>query len=85
LKANKDSLSFENLGKIEDYNLFYVTMALYALLIGVFVFYTFQFSTPKERFKQYFLVDNILICMLAADVTYAALHVIYFCGIYSSD
>ncbi len=23
--------------------------------------------------------------MLAADVTYAALHVIYFCGIYSSD
>lgn len=33
----------------------------------------------------FLMVDNILICMLATDVAYTALHLISFCSIYSTD
>jgi hypothetical protein len=38
-----------------------------------------------ERIKTYFLLDNIMVCMLGADVSYAALHIVNFTASYSSD
>jgi hypothetical protein len=82
---NKENLTVDNMGGLADYTYFYMVMGLYAFVSIVFVTYSCLFSQLWERFKLYVLVDTILICMLAADVSYAALHVVSFTTTYSTD
>jgi hypothetical protein len=49
-------------------------------VILVFIIYSTFFRNLKEQVKLYFLLENILICEIATDVAYGALHIEYFCG-----
>ena len=60
-------------------------MAIYIVITACFIVYSSFFSTLMERIKIYFLLDNIMVCMLGADVAYAALHIVNFTASYSSD
>ena len=65
--------------------MFYIAMAIYIVVTAVFIVYSSFFSTMMDRIKTYFLLDNIMVCMLGADVSYAALHIVNFTASYSSD
>lgn len=65
--------------------MFYIAMAIYIVVTAVFIVYSSFFATMMERIKTYFLLDNIMVCMLGADVSYAALHIVNFTASYSSD
>lgn len=60
-------------------------MAIYIVVTACFVVYSHFFADLMERIKVYFLLDNIMVCMLGADVAYAALHIVNFTASYSSD
>lgn len=60
-------------------------IGLYAAITALFAFYSCQFASLWQRFKLFVMVDNIMICMLATDVAYAALHIVSFTAVYSSD
>jgi hypothetical protein len=72
-------------GRSDDFTYFYIVMGMYCFVTTVFVSYSCFFTTLWERAKLYAMVDNILITMLAADVAYAALHVVTFTATYSTD
>lgn len=62
-----------------------MVIGLYAFITVVFTVYSCQFVTLWKRFKLFVMVDNIMICMLATDVAYAALHIVSFTSVYSTD
>lgn len=82
---DKENYRINNLGRLEDFMYFYIVMGLYGGVSLLFIVYSCYFTSLWERFKLYLLVDNILICMLAADVAYAALHIVSFTATYSTD
>jgi hypothetical protein len=79
------NLEINNVGRSSDYAMFYIAMAIYIVVTAVFIVYSCFFTTMMERIKTYFLLDNIMVCMLGADVSYAALHIVNFTASYSSD
>jgi len=44
-----------------------------------------MFSNWRKRLKLYLLIDNMLICGLATDVAYGAIHILSFASIYNTD
>lgn len=79
------NLSINNIGRSTDYAMFYVAMAIYIVITACFIVYSLYFTNMMERIKIHFLLDNIMVCMLGADVSYAALHIVNFTASYSSD
>lgn len=65
--------------------MFYVAMAIYIVITVCFIVYSHFFTNLMERIKIYFLLDNIMVCMLGADVSYAALRIVNFTASYSTD
>ena len=80
-----NNLQINNVGRSSDYTMFYIAMAIYIVVTAVFIVYSSFFTTVMERIKLYFLLDNIMVCMLGADVSYAALHIVNFTASYSTD
>jgi hypothetical protein len=69
-----------------DFDLFYVVIALYLIISLTFIVYSCFFGpTLKKRLKLFFMVDNILICMIATNIAYAYLHIICFTTTYKTD
>lgn len=60
-------------------------LGLYTIITVLFTVYSCQFASLWQRFKLFVMVDNIMICMLATNVSYAALHIVSFTTVYSSD
>ena len=74
-----------DLGTTTDFKLFYVAMALYLYIISTLAILTLHSSTLKKVLALTFIVDHVLMVMLAANVTYTGLHLLAFSTDYSSD
>jgi hypothetical protein len=82
---DKNNLSFNDISRSTDYDLFYVAMALYIIMSAFFGIFSSFFADFKERLKIHILVDNISLCLWGTNISYAALHIINFTGSYSQD
>jgi hypothetical protein len=81
-----NQIAIKNAGRDTDFALFYVVIALYLLISLTFIVYSCFFGpTIKKRLKLFFMVDNILICMIATNIAYAYLHIICFTTTYETD
>jgi hypothetical protein len=80
-------IDIEDAGRdYSDFDLFYVVIALYLIISLTFIVYSCFFGpTLKKRLKLFFMVDNILICMIATNIAYAYLHIICFTTTYKTD
>lgn len=65
-----------------DFNIYYGLMVAYLLVITFNLFYSCQFSTIGHRIKLFLLLDNILVTMLAACISYVFVHLNTFCSVY---
>lgn len=82
---DKNNLSFNDISRSTEYDLFYVAMALYIIMSAFFGIFSSFFADFKERLKIHILVDNISLCLWGTNISYAALHIINFTGSYSQD
>lgn len=69
-----------------DFSLFYIVIAFYILISLTFITYSCFFGpTLIKRIKLFFMIDNILICMVSTNVAYAYLHIASFTTTYETD
>lgn len=66
-----------------DFQLFYIVIVLYILISLFFMVYSCQFGPNLlKRVKLFFMIDNILICMISTNAAYAYLHIVSFTTTY---
>jgi len=74
-----------DLGTIQDYKLFYIAMGIYVYITTTLIFVACRFAELKKMLKLIFLVDHLMMVMLAANVTYIGLHLLTFSTVYNSN
>jgi len=74
-----------NLGTVQDHKLFYIAIAIYIYIILSLIVVSCRWVELRKMLKLVFLVDHVMMIMLAADVTYIGLHLLTFSTVYDSN